>query len=81
MSAVTALHMLALAVPVAALGVATWLLLRSMRHQLKKIDFEEDGSARPSSADGDDRRSVATGGDVEGDPPAATEQHPPPRDD
>jgi len=26
---------------VAALGVATWLLLRSMRRQMKKIDFDE----------------------------------------
>lgn len=26
---------------VAALGVATWLLLRSMRRQMRKIDFEE----------------------------------------
>jgi hypothetical protein len=30
---------------VAALGVATWLLLRSMRRQMKKIDFDEGGVA------------------------------------
>jgi hypothetical protein len=27
---------------VAALGVATWLLIRSMNHQIHKIDFSED---------------------------------------
>jgi hypothetical protein len=32
-------------VVVAALGVATWLLLRSMRRQMKKIDFDEGGVA------------------------------------
>jgi hypothetical protein len=34
---------------VAALGVATWLLIRSMNRQLRKIDFD-DGS-RPSNTD------------------------------
>jgi hypothetical protein len=51
---------------VASLGVATWLLIRSMGRQIKKIDFSEDaidlerpappepdGPAR-ASADGDD---------------------------
>ena len=28
---------------VALLGVATWLLIRSMQKQLRKIDFEEEG--------------------------------------
>jgi hypothetical protein len=33
---------------VALLGVATWLLVRSMRRQLKKIDIPEGGtSTRP----------------------------------
>jgi hypothetical protein len=33
---------------VAALGVATWLLLRSMRRQMKKVDFDEHATdARP----------------------------------
>ncbi|MDQ1604340.1 MAG: hypothetical protein QOE01_2185 [Actinomycetota bacterium] len=27
---------------VAALGVATYLLIRSMNHQMRKIDFDED---------------------------------------
>jgi hypothetical protein len=31
---------------VAALGVATWLLIRSMNRQLRKIDFDEGGPAR-----------------------------------
>jgi hypothetical protein len=34
---------------VAALGVATWLLIRSMNRQLRKIDFDE--SNQPSNAD------------------------------
>ncbi len=32
---------------VAALGVATWLLLWSMRRQMKKIDFDESGGGPP----------------------------------
>jgi hypothetical protein len=32
---------------VAALGVATWLLLRSMRRQMKKVDFDEQGPDPP----------------------------------
>ena len=43
-------------VVVAVLGVATWLLLRSMLRQLKKIDLpdddEPDVSREPGSADG-----------------------------
>jgi hypothetical protein len=31
---------------VAALGVATWFLIRSMNHQLHKIDFAEDAIDR-----------------------------------
>jgi hypothetical protein len=27
---------------VAALGVATWLLIRSMNRQMRKVDFDED---------------------------------------
>jgi hypothetical protein len=33
-------------VVVALLGVATWLLIRSMHRQLRKIDFEEPGEPR-----------------------------------
>jgi hypothetical protein len=36
---------------VAALGVATWLLLRSMRRQMKKIDFDEDEPPRAARPD------------------------------
>jgi hypothetical protein len=44
---------------VAAIGVATYFLIRSMRRQLKKIDIPEGGTpTRPS--------------DSEGDPPAAS---------
>ena len=45
-------------VVVALLGVATWLLIRSMHRQLRKVDFEErdeDGQApapqRPKAPD------------------------------
>ena len=37
-------------VVVAVLGVATWLLIRSMTRHLRKVDFEErdpDGTDRP----------------------------------
>jgi hypothetical protein len=35
---------------VAALGVATWLLIRSMNRQLRKIDFDEgDPADRPAA--------------------------------
>jgi hypothetical protein len=43
---------------VAALGVATWLLIRSMNRQLRKIDFD-DGS-RPSNADEADGTDART---------------------
>ncbi len=39
-------------VVVALLGVATWLLVRSMRRQLKKIDIPEAGTpTRPDDED------------------------------
>ena len=38
-------------VVVALLGVATWLLVRSMRRQLKKIDIPEGGT--PTRPDDD----------------------------
>jgi hypothetical protein len=44
---------------VAAIGVATYFLIRSMRRQLKKIDIPEGGTPT--------RRT-----DAEGDPPEAT---------
>lgn len=31
---------------VAALGVATWLLIKSMNKQIRKIDFDESETAR-----------------------------------
>lgn len=37
---------------VAVLGVATWLLIRSMNRQMKKIDIPPEG--RPTSADADE---------------------------
>ena len=43
-------------VVVALLGVATWLLIRSMQRRLKKVDFEErdvqQPPAGPNAADG-----------------------------
>jgi hypothetical protein len=62
---------------VAALGVATWLLIRSMTRQIKKIDFSQDavdaerqtsqdsGAARSSEPD-DAARAAADGDDVTG---------------
>ena len=35
-------------VVVAVLGVATWLLIRSMNRQIKKIDLPDDPSDQPS---------------------------------
>ena len=48
-------------VVVALLGVATWLLVRSMRRQLKKIDIPDEGTpTRPAKdengADHEDRQ-------------------------
>jgi hypothetical protein len=40
---------------VAALGVATWLLLRSMRRQMKKIDFEDPGRPTPPASPAPER--------------------------
>ena len=37
-------------VVVALLGVATWLLIRSMHRQLRKVDFEERDQDRKGSA-------------------------------
>lgn len=34
-------------VVVALLGVATWLLIRSMNRQLRKVDFEERAAHEP----------------------------------
>ncbi|MGH8970222.1 MAG: hypothetical protein ACRDV1_09770, partial [Actinomycetes bacterium] len=54
-------------VVIALLGLATWLLLRSMRRQLGKIDFPEPAEraepaertepAGPGEPDGDERPS------------------------
>jgi hypothetical protein len=45
---------------VVVLGIATWLLVRSMNKQMKKVDFEErtagDPGAAPRSDDDPDRR-------------------------
>jgi hypothetical protein len=35
---------------VAALGVATWLLLRSMTHQMRKIDLPDDRATGDAAA-------------------------------
>jgi hypothetical protein len=37
---------------VALLGVATWLLIRSMNRQLRKVDFEERANPDDSDPDG-----------------------------
>ena len=36
---------------VALLGVATWLLIRSMNRQLRKVDFEEEERSGPDDLD------------------------------
>jgi len=36
---------------VAALGVATWFLIKSMNKQLKKIDFDESDTQVPGERD------------------------------
>lgn len=38
-------------VVVALLGVATWLLIRSMNKQIRHIDLPKDGDARDRSQD------------------------------
>ena len=43
-------------VVVALLGVATWLLIRSMHRQLGKIDFDEGADAEQRDADHPDRQ-------------------------
>jgi hypothetical protein len=54
---------------VAALGVATWLLIRSMSRQMRKIDFDEDAvdrerpaSAAEAPAEGNPPKGDASGG-------------------
>jgi hypothetical protein len=46
---------------VASLGVATWLLIRSLNRQLKKINFD-DGSqpAKPAKPDGQEAEHADT---------------------
>ena len=41
---------------VALLGIATWLLLRSMNRQLRRVDFEERDTRQgaPAGSDGPD---------------------------
>ena len=50
---------------VAALGVATWLLIRSMNRQMRKIDLPDDTDADQSADDdaphGDDGADRAPG--------------------
>jgi hypothetical protein len=41
-------------VVVALLGVATWLLIRSMQKQLRKVDFDEDAQS-PDQVEPDPR--------------------------
>jgi hypothetical protein len=52
---------------VAALGVATWLLIRSMNRQLRKIDLPDD------TDDTDDRGEAGGPSDVDGDLPDGPE--------
>jgi hypothetical protein len=40
---------------VAALGAATWFLIRSMNKQLKKIDFDEEQTTRSIESRADDK--------------------------
>ena len=46
---------------VAALGVATWLLIRSMNRQMRKIDLPEDEA--PGGTDGTDVTNGTDGTD------------------
>ena len=43
-------------VVVALLGVATWLLIRSMQRHLRKVDFDE-GAASPDAIEPETRES------------------------
>lgn len=49
-------------VVVALLGVATWLLIRSMQRHLRKVDFDEGAEGRdqvdPDASDADADRQV-----------------------
>jgi hypothetical protein len=45
-------------VVVALLGVATWLLIRSMQRHLRKVDFDE-GAQNPDRVDPDERDADA----------------------
>ena len=38
------------------LGLATWLLIRSMTKQIRKVDFDEADTESPHSRDGGDDR-------------------------
>ena len=68
---------------VAALGVATWLLIRSMNRQLHKIDFSEDAidiERQRSAVPEVDVAVDATAADVDAQAaPADTEGDDPPK--
>lgn len=50
-------------VVVAALGVATWLLIRSMTRQMRKIDLPDDEPAAPDPGPGPEEDSRGRAGD------------------
>ncbi|MCT2594611.1 hypothetical protein LHJ74_32675 [Streptomyces sp. N2-109] len=53
----------------AVMGLAVWMLLKSMNTQMKKIDFEEEGGP-PTGRASRGARIPAPTGPVEGPPPA-----------
>lgn len=56
---------------VAALGVATWLLVRSMQRQIRKIDFDEDAE-RPAADPAEGAAATLSEPGADQDPPAPT---------
>jgi hypothetical protein len=66
---------------VAGLGVATWLLVRSMGRQMRKIDFTEDdgpGAGRASAPVGEAPTDPAPIAPVSGEPSESGDAEPGP---
>ena len=53
-------------VVVAALGLATWFLIRSMQSRLRKVDVDEDREKQGPGQDGDEPAGPAGGEEPEG---------------
>lgn len=59
---------------VAALGVATWFLIKSMNQHLRKVDFEERPGTAPRGSDGP---AGAPPGPSAAPPPGPAPEQPP----